>query len=160
VEIEIMAKTIETFREGTVIRFEIADAGSFTIDLANLSPEISALAMAHGIVQKISDAAAIPRDTKTGRSATAGEKRAAMLVVRDRLVAGEWNARAKGETVSDSVLGQAIATVKGRPITAVAEWLAARTPEEKKALRLVPEIAAEIGRIVGRETPEGLFDGL
>lgn len=72
---------------------------SFDFVVASLNIENGARAICHGIVQKVSDRAAIGRDPETGASATPEEKFAAMKECADRLIAGgPWNAVAAGGT--------------------------------------------------------------
>jgi hypothetical protein len=55
------------------------------------------MAMIHGVIQKVSDRAAIGRDPETGASATPEEKFAAMKECAERLMSGgPWNAVATG----------------------------------------------------------------
>lgn len=60
-----------------------------------MSPDNIEAAFRHGIEQKIGDAAALSRDTKSGKSASLADKRAEMIAVAERIAspAGEWNAK-------------------------------------------------------------------
>ena len=72
-----------TFRHGEVLR----------VNPEALAPEIQRTAMLHGLKQKLVDAAAISRDTATGRAATIATKYNAVRVIFDRIT-GEnpsWN---------------------------------------------------------------------
>lgn len=51
----------------TVIIFKVKDAGEFELDFDKISPAVKARACIHGLVQRISDAAAIGRDPATGK---------------------------------------------------------------------------------------------
>lgn len=77
---------------GDLITFTVGEK-SFDLLTTTLDVEIRKQAMFHGLVQKISDRAAIGRDPETGASATPEEKFAAMKACADRLMAGgPWNA--------------------------------------------------------------------
>ncbi len=63
----------------------------------------------HGIVQKVSDRAAIGRDPETGASASPEEKFAAMKECADRLMSGgPWNAVATGTGTAGGLLYRAM----------------------------------------------------
>jgi len=76
-----------------VITFNVRDAGTFTLDTAALSPVVRERAMLHGLIQRISDRAAIPRDTETGKSATPAQKLDAMKALADFYATGtdDWS---------------------------------------------------------------------
>lgn len=61
-----------------VITFTVKGAGELRLDMTKVAEANRTRAQGHGFVQRISDAAAIARDTKTGASATPQEKMAAM----------------------------------------------------------------------------------
>ena len=63
------------------LSFIVADTGSIELDVSALAGEVTRRAMLHGIVQKISDAAAL------GKDATPSDKYQAMRAVADRLIA-------------------------------------------------------------------------
>src|SRR6267154_557863 len=84
-----------------------SEAGSFIVDMMVLSadvdfkmlPPLIQRAAIHGVIQKVSDRAAIGRDPETGASATPEEKFAAMKECAERLMwGGPWNAVATGGT--------------------------------------------------------------
>lgn len=82
--------------EGRVITFNVKDAGSFTLDLDACSQAVRDRAMLHGMIQRISDRAAISRDSETGRAATPQEKLDAMKGLADFYATGteDWAQRA------------------------------------------------------------------
>jgi hypothetical protein len=85
-----------TINNGTVLTLSFANGERLHIDAAQLSAEIRLAATMHGLKQKLVDAAAIPRDTTTGRAATIETKFLAVKEVYDRLLDGEWNKRREG----------------------------------------------------------------
>lgn len=110
---------------------------TLTISPAMLSREIVEQATMHGLKQKLVDAAAISRNPDTGRSATVGDKYAAVREVYDRLLSGEWNkTREAGSGGSGGLLFRALClTYPAKTPEAIREYLAKRTAEEKTALR-------------------------
>lgn len=115
------------------------------INPSDLSSTIRAQAILHGLKQKIVDAAAIARDTDTGRSATAVEKHAAMKDVMERLLAGSWNAIATGSGGSRGLLELALERLY--PARDIPAWLESKTDKEKAALRVIPRVASVIEEI-------------
>jgi hypothetical protein len=101
--------------EGDVITFKVKDAGEVGLDLTKLHEAIVKRAAVHGMIQRISDAAAISRDAETGQSATPKEKLAAMSALIDHYHSGteEWRRTGTGEGGGKSLTIEAIAEVKG-----------------------------------------------
>lgn len=86
---------------GGAIVFDVANVGHFEVPLEKITGEVAQQAMIHGLVQKISDRAAIGRDPETGASASPEEKFEAMKETAERLMnGGPWNAVAVGGTGS------------------------------------------------------------
>lgn len=124
-----------------------ASGNTVTIDPSALSDTIRAQATLHGLKQKLVDAAAIARDTATGRSATSADKEAAVMEVYNRITAanGTWNkVREAGATAVGGLLVAALMQMTGKAKPAIIEYLAAKTAEEKAALRKNPKVAAII----------------
>lgn len=152
---------ISVAHDNAALTFTVGEAGSFVIDTAELSDDIRMRALLHGIVQKVSDAAAIakadlPKDPKKAAAA----KFEAMKSVADRLTApdGEWSKRS----------GDGSGPVQGVIYRAFEEWVETMAKAAKKpvpasdairarydamdragqlALRNVPAIAEIIERI-------------
>ena len=126
-----------TFRHGEVLRLRPE----------TLAPEIQRAAMIHGLKQKLVDAAAISRDTTTGRAATISTKYDAVREIFDRIT-GEspsWNKpRAGGAGGQGGLLARAIARYKNDPVEAAKAYLDRLTDAQKQALRVDPRIAAII----------------
>ena len=96
-----------------VVAFTVAGAGTFTFDPAGCTDEVETQATLHGYVQKISDKAAIPRDSKTGASATSAQKFERMKALADHLAGGgAWNVRVAGSLLNRAALFEAIAEVR------------------------------------------------
>jgi hypothetical protein len=130
----------------------------------NLTEEIKTQALMHGLKQKLVDAAAISRNTETGRSATIQDKFDAVKEVYDRLLAGEWNkVRAGGGGGGGLLLQALIRLYPGKSKEDLETYLAARTKAEQAALRINPKIApviAEIQAERGQVDSDGLLAGL
>ena len=139
--------------------FTVAGEGSFSLDLSGLSDEIRNRAMLHGIVQKISDGAAL------GKDATPGDKFVNMKAIADRLADGEWS-KSRGEG-SGSVAGisfrafreyvETMAAKRKKPIPSEAEIRAVYDAKDRAgqlALRTVPEIAEIIERMKSERGPK------
>lgn len=76
-----------------------SDEPPLVLDLSKVSDANRLRAEYHGFTQRVSDAAAMARDTKTGKSATPAQKRMAMARLVEHLNSGavEWSpARAEG----------------------------------------------------------------
>lgn len=118
-----------------------------------LNPEIQRAAMLHGLKQKLVDAAAISRDTKTGRAATIVTKFDAVKEIFDRITGagGEtpsWNKpRAGGAGGQGGLLARAIARYKNVEVTAAKAYLDRLTDAQKQALRVDPRIATIINEL-------------
>lgn len=79
--------------EGETIMFSVKGAGNLVLDTRGVSVQNKSRAMLHGLVQRISDAAAMARDSKTGASATPQEKFEAMKRLVEHYQSGseEWS---------------------------------------------------------------------
>lgn len=83
-----------------IIRFDVKDAGTLDFDPTKAAQSNRLHAEIHGWIQRISDAAALSRDTKTGQSATPAEKLEAMRALVEYYETGatDWSrVRTAGE---------------------------------------------------------------
>ena len=141
--IETDGTLVLTFRHGEILR----------IHPESLAPEIQRAAMLHGLKQKLVDAAAISRDTSTGRAATIATKYNAVKEIFDRITgaggeAPSWNKpRAGGAGGQGGLLARAIARYKGVEVSAAKAYLDRLTDAQKQALRVDPRIAAVINEL-------------
>lgn len=124
----------------------VTDSGTLQVSIAELSETIRAQLMLHGLKQKICDAAAIPRNPETGRSATPAEKFAAMQAVAQRLLAGEWSAqRGDGSGGSQSLLFRALSRLyTSKTPDELRAFIAGLDKKQQAALRKNPRVAAVI----------------
>ena len=159
VNVEDDGTLVLTFRHGEVLR----------VNPETLNPEIQRMAMLHGLKQTLVDAAAISRDTATGRAATISTKFDAVREIFDRIT-GEnpsWNKpRAGGSGGQGGLLVRAIARYKSVPVEAAKAYLDRLTDAQKQVLRGDPRIATIINELrMESAKPAGidadaLLDGL
>lgn len=141
-----------------VVTLDFANGKRVTVQTDELSPEIIAQAVAHGLKQKLGDAAAISRDTATGKPASIEVKFDAVAEIAQRLAAGEWNKRREGGTgATGGLLKQALLRMyDGRKTSEqIEEFLASITDKEKAALRASPRVAEIIAEIRAEKGPAG-----
>lgn len=152
--------TIAADHSGLTLVF--AHGKSLTIRAAELAPTIVAQALMHGLKQKLVDAAAISRNTETGRAASVEDKYNAVKEVYDRLLSGEWNKRREGGagSVSGGLLFRALCRMYDgkRTPDEVKEFLDAKTDAEKAALRKNAKVAAVIEEIRAESVKDGGAD--
>ena len=142
------------------IEASITDDGTLTLEFRHgerlalhpeaLAPEIQRAALLHGLKQKLVDAAAIARDTTTGRAATIQTKYDAVREIFDRIT-GEnpsWNKpRAGGAGGQGGLLARAIARYKNVALEQAKAYLDRLTDAQKQALRVDHRIAAIINEL-------------
>ena len=138
--------------DGTLI-LEFRHGETLRVHPESLNPEIQRAALLHGLKQKLVDAAAISRDTTTGRAATIVTKFNAVREIFDRITGagGEtpsWNKpRAGGAGGQGGLLARAIARYKGVEVSAAKAYLDRLTDAQKQALRVDPRIATIINEL-------------
>lgn len=116
-----------------------------TVDAMNLSHDILAQAIMHGLKQKLVDAAAISRDPETGLTASIETKFEAVDDVAKRLLEGEWNKRREGGPTGGLLKRALIKMYEGRlTVEQVEAYLDAKSDKEKAALRKNGKIAVII----------------
>lgn len=138
--------------DGTLI-LEFRHGETLRLHPETLNPEIQRAAMLHGLKQKLVDAAAISRDTATGRAATIATKFDAVKEIFDRITgaggeAPSWNKpRAGGAGGQGGLLARAIARYKNVEVSAAKAYLDRLTDAQKQALRVDPRIATIINEL-------------
>lgn len=149
---------ISSVCEGDTLTFAVEGAGEFSIKLSELSDDIRNEALVHGLRQKVSDGAAIPRDQLPNNPVEAARlKFSAMSEIADRLRNGEWSARrGDGSAPVAGIIYRAFeewakANAAERGITLTSEQVRAYYDARDRAaqlnLRNVPEIADIIARM-------------
>jgi hypothetical protein len=148
------------YDNGTLV-LNVGDAGSVSVSTNDLTDAIREKAMIHGLLQKLSDAAAMPKDQLTGDAKKdAATKLAAIQAVADRITGpdGDWNKRSGDgagpvsgiifRAFEEYVETMAKKRKKDAPTSdAIRARYDAMERKEQLALRNVPEIAAIIDRI-------------
>ena len=131
------------------LRLTFANGQSLVLQVRDLSPAIIAQATMHGLKQKLVDAAAISRNTETGRPASVADKYEAVREVYDRLLSGQWNKTREGGGATGGLLFRALCRMYDGKKTpeALREFLDGKTDGEKAALRKNPKVAAIIETI-------------
>ena len=135
--------------QNQALTFSVEGLGSETVLVNELSQSIRDYAILHGLKQKIGDAAAIPRNEMTGKSATSQEKWQAVVEMVARLRGGEWNrGREGGSNISILLVKALFEFYKGeKSLDYIRANLANKTPQERKALSLNPKIAKIIEKL-------------
>lgn len=131
---------VDEIGTGEGLRFTVPGEGSFEVRLADLSQAVRDRATLHGIKQRISDKAAIPRDTTTGASATPEQKFAAMRALAEHYSSGteNWELRGAGSGQRDGgeidLVLRAIAQIQGVSAADVRERAEARCADKGEKL--------------------------
>lgn len=144
---------------GDTLTLEFANGRTIAISADELQSTIRAHATMHGLKQKLVDAAAISRNTETGRAASIDDKYEAVLTVYERLTAvnPSWNAvREGGAGNTGGLLLRALVQLyTGRKTREqLIAYLEGKTAAEKTALRKNPKIAEIIETM--RETDDSI----
>jgi len=149
--------------EAGTITYVVAGAGQTTLDLNKTTQDTRQAALYNGFKQAGGDKAAIARDSKTGRSATPGEKFARIKAWVEHLNAGgAWELpQAARAALNRDALFEAVAAAKGVSLdTVLAKW--GNMPEDFLRVRLTDaDVAAEYARrTASGSEEEDLFEGL
>lgn len=140
----------------TALRMAFADGRTIYLSDGELGRLLTTFAW-HGAKQKLIDAAAISRSKETGKSATIADKFDAVNEVYQRLLIGQWNKpRESGDGAANGLLLSAMCRMYAGVMDAkaLAEWLDAKSADEKAALRINPEIAAIMATIRVERAPK------
>lgn len=135
--------------QGERLILTFSNGDELTLDATQLSAEMRAAAMMHGLKQKLVDAAAISRDPSNGRAASIELKHASVKEVLERLLAGEWNKRREGGGNSGGLLFRALCVMyDGRKtVEDIKAYLEKLSDKEKAALRKNPKVAQVIDQL-------------
>ncbi len=140
-------------KDAQTIVFGVLNVGTILLDFANLSEGLLETACFHGLEQKVRDAGAIPRDVKTGASASAQEKYDAMKEVVDNLHEGIWNVKGAGlKALNRAALFNAVAEVRGVDASVVEAKFRDRQDEVLRAFLTHKDIAGAYARLTSRDT--------
>ena len=148
--------------DGGWIELTFANGKQLNMSTDRLSNDLLYRAVMHGLKQKFVDAAAISRNTETGRAASIDDKYAAVKAVFDRITAGgTWNAPREGGAgaVGGLLLRALCKMYEGKKTKEeLVEYLATKTTEQKTALRKNPKVAAIIEELREASAKESDID--
>lgn len=158
--------------QGTMIRWQVKGAGTLALDLSKCSEKVRERAAVHGMVQRVSDAAAMARNSKTGASASPQEKFEAMsrLVEHYQSGAEGWSpTRAEGGARGVKVNPQKALLVRALSIHApekgaevIEKFVSERNAAQITALLLSEQLkeAVELAREQLREEEKKIAEGV
>jgi hypothetical protein len=131
---------------------------TYTVPAITATDPTADTALIHGYTQKIGDAAAIPKNETTGKSATDAEKRAAMQEIVDRLLDGEWNGDRKSGGLNIEALVAAIVKITKKSDAGVRAFVEGKDDTGKKALRDSAQFAGAYAIAVAAMRPKRELD--
>lgn len=159
---------ISTQRMDGKLIFNVAGAGSLTLDPDKVSAENRSRAMYHGFEQRVRDAGALLRNTDNGATASPADKFEAMRRIVDHLVSGatEWAIKAAAGGGTDAGLTiMALMRVKGWGIdqanAQIDKIALAKTLERKDVLANLaknPDIIRAVGDIKAERAAKSAVD--
>ncbi len=138
----------------TGVTFKVKDQGTLRVSFANLSGAVRDRALAHGIVQRVVDAAALSRDEKSGKSASALEKFTAMKEIVDHLMSGteNWTLSRESESPHVNLLTQCLSEIyPERGEDKIRTWVKKLSASDRKALLVSEKIKKIAERIEGEK---------
>lgn len=141
--------------EGEVIVFRVKDAGEVMLDRTKLNAAIIERAAIHGLIQRVSDAAAISRNPETGLPAQPADKLAAMraLVEFYESGTGEWKRAGSGAGAVRGLLLEALVQAyPEKDREKLGGWLKKRSAQERAALAVEPRIKLILDELRQRGT--------
>lgn len=157
---EVVAGTLT----GTaLIHFHVKGADSIALDMTKLNADVVKRAAIHGMIQRISDAAAISRDPETGKSATPQEKYDAMaqLIAHYESGTSEWSRTRSGDGAPKGVLFRALCIVypKRQP-EEIREWLKGKSKAEKATMRQSKKVRDAIATFTDGAAGDAMLEEL
>lgn len=150
IEKKISFCTVENGETESQLAFKFGNGTVVSIDLNELSEDISGQLLVHGLTQKGRDSFASAKGDFTFAIAQ-------LEKTFDHLRDGQWNAsRASGGdgTPRISELAEAIANIKKLDLATVQTAVAGAEDEQRKAWRKNPSVAAEILRIRAKKAQD------
>lgn len=122
------------------ITFKVRDAGQFEMFISSMHADVIQRATLHGLIQRISDKAAMERNPETGQPASPVDKMARMKALADHYASGspDWSTRVAADGVTSSgITYEAIAKVKGCTIPEAQTMVAARAAKTGAEVKTV-----------------------
>lgn len=160
------SNSVITHKQGAngEIIFTVLNAGDITLDVAATHQTIREQAMYHGFVQRISDQAAMSRDTETGLPATALDKFQAMQKLVEHYMTGtaEWRMTGGGGgSRAGSMLIEALCEAYPKKTREeLRAWLKKQSAASRAALAVEPRLKAIIDRMTAELAESVDTDGL
>lgn len=139
--------------EGLTLVFEVKGAGVLKLDRTRLSAKVRERAELHGLIQRVSDRAAISRNKDNGFKVTPEAKLEAMKVLVDHLNSGteEWELKREGgggPSVETTLLVKALGEIyPQRTEEQLREWLRKRSASDRAALLASEKIKPIVERL-------------
>jgi hypothetical protein len=127
------------------VELTFSDGRAIIVSAGDLSDDVQRMALAHGLKQKLVDAAAMSCGPN-GRPATIGDKFNAVNEVYQRLLIGEWNKAREGQSTG-GLLVHALMEMTGKTRDQIVAFLDGKTAKEQAALRANPKVAPIIERM-------------
>jgi hypothetical protein len=150
------------------LTFDVLGAGKVTFDPQRVHEELRAYAELYGWKQRLSDAAAMSRDTDTGKPTSPADKLAAIQELAEYYMSGasKWSRIGTGGGGGKSLTTEAIARVKGIDYAAAEAMVAAFAKAEyggdtRKALaflRTGQRVAEAVAAIRAERAPAAKVD--
>lgn len=139
--------------DGTVITFHVKDAGDVVFDTTLAAASIIQQAAVHGLIQRVSDRAAIGRDPETGASASPEEKMEAMQSLVEHYESGstEWSLVQSGGPKGGMLFKALVELYPAKTGDEIKVWLAGIDRKSQDAMRQSAAIAAKITEIKSRK---------
>lgn len=132
----------------TIITFRVAEVGELQLNLSAVSVQNLRRAQVHGFCQRINDAAALSRDTTSGKPASPSEKFLAMQELVEHYNSGTSEWRLAGRGTGDSLLIRALVEVRSdRTAEQIREFVKALSGKQRAALSAEATIAPVIERM-------------
>lgn len=133
------------------ITFHVLGAGSILMKMDKLANEVIERAAVHGMIQRISDAAAISRDPETGKPASAQDKFDAMsrLVAHYESGTAEWSRKpVAGEREKGGLLFKALCQMSpSKSPEEIRAWMGTKTKKELALISRTEKVATVIATL-------------
>lgn len=133
------------------IAFAVLGVGVIRMDLTAIHGDIMRHAAIHGMIQRISDAAAISRDPETGKPASAQDKFDAMsrLVAHYESGTSEWSRKpVAGEREKGGLLFKALCQMSpSKSPEEIRAWMGTKTKKELALISRTEKVATVIATL-------------
>jgi len=149
------------------LKFTVLGAGEFLFDTSECAAALRAQAEDHGWKQRISDRAAIPHNTTTGKAATPEEKYLAMRELAEHYQTGseQWSMRGeragRGPSAETALLIEALVQLyPARTAEQIGKWLSKQSKNEIAGLLVNERIKSLVDELRSAQSAGVDVDGL